>query len=123
MPGPSVPRSRLGYVAAPCSLLLAATLATAQQQVRVATYNIKFLKASIPDQRAADLKQVISRNTFELSATIQGQARMTITLPPGKVPLNNDGDQVSLINPDGGVADAVTYTASQVHAGKGISFP
>jgi len=58
MHAPCSPRSRLGFVAALVIQVLA-PFALAQQQVRAATYNIKFLKATISDQRAANLRRVI----------------------------------------------------------------
>ncbi|MEX2218527.1 MAG: endonuclease/exonuclease/phosphatase family protein [Phycisphaerales bacterium] len=58
---PALPsRSKPGYVAALIALLVAASLAIAQQPVRVATYNIRFFNASVGDERLANLRQVVA---------------------------------------------------------------
>ena len=62
-------------------------------------------------------------NTFSLSGSLAGGATQTITLPSGAMPLNNGGDSIALIDPDGAVRHQVTYTASQAGSGAVVVFP
>jgi hypothetical protein len=39
------------------------------------------------------------------------------------MPLNDSGDDVSLIDPQGNVVHQVSYTGSQVQAGQVVTFP
>ncbi len=45
-----------------------------------------------------------------------------ISLPAGKVPLNNTGDEVLLLDPEGKIRSKVAYSASDVVAGQTIEF-
>jgi endonuclease/exonuclease/phosphatase family metal-dependent hydrolase len=62
-------------------------------------------------------------NEFSLQGSVAGNGERTITLPAGVLPLNNDGDQVSLSDENGILRHQVSYTAAQVSAGVVISFP
>ncbi|MEX2218526.1 MAG: lamin tail domain-containing protein [Phycisphaerales bacterium] len=62
-------------------------------------------------------------NTHVLTGNIEAQARVTITLPAGILPLNNDGDEVSLLSPGGEIVHHVSYGAAQVRAGERVAFP
>lgn len=52
------------------------------------------------------------RYTFESSVMIESGATFTLGRPQSKLTLNNDGDTLELIAPDGEVVDLVTYGTS-----------
>jgi hypothetical protein len=60
-------------------------------------------------------------NTFILSGTVGAGARTTITLPGGSLPLNNDGDEVTLLDPQGSTIHHVSY--GQAASGARLTFP
>lgn len=63
-----------------------------------------------------------SNNKFALSGSIAAGQSVVITMTPPSMPLNNDGDRVTLVNRDGVTLDEVTYTAAQVVSGQEIVF-
>lgn len=64
-----------------------------------------------------------AQNVFNLSGVAPGNGTLTITLSPHTMPLNNAGDEVSLIDPGGAVRHTVSYGASQVQPGGIIVVP
>ena len=61
-------------------------------------------------------------NEFELSGTIGAGATVAISMTDFSMPLNNSGDDISLIDPAGELAHHVTYTEEQVQKGVEITF-
>jgi len=61
-------------------------------------------------------------HTLALSGTLGAGAEVTILIPSGKLPLNNSGDDLELLDPSGIVIDAAAYTRSQVREGVEIAF-
>lgn len=61
-------------------------------------------------------------NQASLTGTVDAGQEKEIALPPGKVPLNNTGDEVALIDPDGNIQHRVSYTAKDVAPGEVIRF-
>jgi endonuclease/exonuclease/phosphatase family metal-dependent hydrolase len=62
-------------------------------------------------------------NQFALSGSVAAGGRVTIILPANNLPLNNDGDDVILLDPQGQVKHQVSYTGSQAQSGQTIVFP
>ena len=62
-------------------------------------------------------------NEFALGGTVQTATPLVITMGVFSMPLNNSGDEVSLIDDQGIVRHQVEYQGSQVTAGGVISFP
>lgn len=62
-------------------------------------------------------------NTFSLSGSIPANSELVIRLSPNTMPLNNDGDEVSLIDPQANVRHQVSYTGMQAQSGVRITFP
>jgi endonuclease/exonuclease/phosphatase family metal-dependent hydrolase len=62
-------------------------------------------------------------NTFTLTGSIEPRGTLTIILPPGKLPLNNSGDDVKLLDGDGITVHQVTYTQTMVVEGAELHFP
>jgi hypothetical protein len=62
-------------------------------------------------------------NKFALSGTIAAGATRAITMSVFSMPLNNSGDDVSLIDPQGHVVHHVSYTGNQVQTGQVVTFP
>ena len=63
-----------------------------------------------------------SYKKVNLSGTINGGTSLTITLPKNKMPLNNKGDDIILIDANGKDIHSVSYTESQVKEGVEIEF-
>ena len=61
-------------------------------------------------------------NVFMLEGTVPGNDTFLITMPDFSMPLNNSGDDVSLIDQQGRTAHHVTYSASDVEPGKIVRF-
>jgi hypothetical protein len=61
-------------------------------------------------------------NRFVLSGTIPSQESLTITMHTFSMPLNNSGDDVSLLDPQGQVRHHVSYTAGQATSGTVVTF-
>jgi len=64
-----------------------------------------------------------AQNEFALSGTVGGNAMLTITMAQFTMPLNNSGDEVFLIDPQGVIRHHVQYDAAQVQPGVVITFP
>lgn len=64
----------------------------------------------------------LAGNEFNLSSTIPSNGERVITLPPGKLPLNNTGDTIRLLKKNGDVCQVVSYSRHDVHEGIIISF-
>jgi endonuclease/exonuclease/phosphatase family metal-dependent hydrolase len=64
-----------------------------------------------------------SGNEFALSGSIAAGASLTIKLPSGKLPLNNDGDDIILLNDQGQEQHRVSYTGAQAQSGQVVAFP
>lgn len=60
-------------------------------------------------------------NVFALSGTLAANVRVTIVLPAHTLPLNNGGDDVALVDPDGTIVHQVTY--GSVDPGERVTFP
>jgi len=77
-------------------------------------------------ESAADLEgwflQDASGHEVHLSGTITGGEEKEILLEPGKLPLNNTGDEITLIDPEGRIRHRVTYSAEDVVPGQPIVF-
>jgi len=61
-------------------------------------------------------------NRFALSGVLPAQQALTLTMQAFSVPLNNSGDDVSLIDPQGHVRDHVSYSAAQAASGQVVTF-
>jgi hypothetical protein len=61
-------------------------------------------------------------NRFTLSGVIPAQQQLTLTMQEFSMPLNNSGDDVSLIDPQGQVRDHVSYSAAQAPPGQLVTF-
>jgi endonuclease/exonuclease/phosphatase family metal-dependent hydrolase len=64
-----------------------------------------------------------AQNEFALTGMIGAGATSTITITTSSMPLNNSGDEVRAVDPQGLVRHQVQYQASQVQPGVTISFP
>jgi Lamin Tail Domain len=56
-------------------------------------------------------------NRFALEGVIPAREQLTITMREFAMPLNNSGDDVSLLDPQGQVRHHVSYTATQAGSG------
>jgi hypothetical protein len=61
-------------------------------------------------------------NRFALTGSVPVQQQLTITMREFSMPLNNSGDDVSLIDPQGQVRDHVSYSAAQAPPGQMVTF-
>ena len=64
-----------------------------------------------------------AQNEFMLSGSVAANGTVTITMAAFTMPLNNSGDEVFLIDPEGVIRHHVRYDAPQVQPGVPISFP
>jgi hypothetical protein len=64
-----------------------------------------------------------SGNEYALAGEVGAREEFVLTLPAGALPLNNAGDELALISPDGAERQRVRYRAGQVKAGRLIRFP
>lgn len=62
-------------------------------------------------------------NGFALSGQIGAGQSRTFTLPANVMPLNNSGDEVSVVDSQGNIVHTVSYLTSQVKPGQEIAFP
>jgi endonuclease/exonuclease/phosphatase family metal-dependent hydrolase len=62
-------------------------------------------------------------NSFVLTGSLEGRATLTISLPSGKLPLNNAGDEVKLLDADGITVHRVRYQKGAVTEGSELRFP
>jgi Lamin Tail Domain len=62
------------------------------------------------------------QNEFKLAGTVPANGNLTITMTASTMPLNNAGDEVFLIDPQGNIKHKVRYDASQVQPGAVITF-
>ena len=63
-----------------------------------------------------------AENTFDLDGQLGPGAIRTITLPKGKLPLNNGGDEIELLDRDREQRDVVVYLRAQARSGAVIQF-
>ena len=61
-------------------------------------------------------------NRLSLEGSVEAGEDLEISLLAGKLPLNNTGDEVLLLDPDGRIQSKVSYSASDVTAGQQIEF-
>ena len=61
-------------------------------------------------------------NEFALAGMVPAGGELTVPLAEHTMPLNNGGDEVLLLRPDGRVVHRVAYTGDEVAAGRTISF-
>lgn len=61
-------------------------------------------------------------NTYLLGGSIEGGARLVIVQPAGTLPLNNNGDAMTLVGKDGADVHHLSYAAGQVGAGVRVAF-
>jgi hypothetical protein len=64
-----------------------------------------------------------AQNEFALGGMIGAGATSTVTMTTSSMPLNNAGDEVQVVDPQGVVRHQVQYQVSQVHPGVTIAFP
>jgi endonuclease/exonuclease/phosphatase family metal-dependent hydrolase len=64
-----------------------------------------------------------SGKVFTLTGSVPANDRVIFTLPANTMPLNNNGDDVFLIDPQGNIKHQVSYNTSQATSGTVISFP
>lgn len=62
-------------------------------------------------------------NEFTITGTVPANGTLKITLPAGKLPLNNTGDDLTLFNAAGDEVDNASYTKSDAQAGQVVTFP
>ena len=63
-----------------------------------------------------------AENEFALAASVPGGGELTVRLVGHSMPLNNGGDEVMLIRPDGQVVHRVAYSGGDATAGRTIRF-
>lgn len=63
-----------------------------------------------------------AKNTFRLSGTILAGQKVTLLMRSNSMPLNNDGDTVTLLDGRGGVRHRVSYQKAEVQSGKEMRF-
>ena len=61
-------------------------------------------------------------NRFSISGQIHKRGKLVVTMTKPSMPLNNNGDEVWLIDPDGVARSTVAYDAEQVRAGAVLLF-
>ena len=61
-------------------------------------------------------------NVFLLLVKVPGHGRLLVTMTEPTMPLNNDGDEVLLIDPEGVVRSRVAYSKDEVRSGKWVVF-
>jgi hypothetical protein len=61
-------------------------------------------------------------NRFTLTGVIPAQQQLTITMQEVSMPLNNSGDDVSLLDPQGQLRHHVSYSAGQAASGQVVTF-
>jgi hypothetical protein len=61
-------------------------------------------------------------NRFILTGSILAQQQLMITMREFSMPLNNSGDDISLLDPQGQVRHHVSYTAAQATSGTVVTF-
>lgn len=61
-------------------------------------------------------------NRFALDGMIPARKQLTITMRAFSMLLNNSGDDVSLLDPQGQVRHHVSYTATQAQPGQVVTF-
>jgi hypothetical protein len=66
--------------------------------------------------------QPIRPDRFALTGSVPAQQQLTITMREFSMPLNNAGDDVSLLDPQGQVRHHVSYTAVQAVSGQVVTF-
>ncbi len=66
--------------------------------------------------------QDLANQRVALEAVLEAGQDKEITLPAGQMPLNNSGDEVVLIDPEGKVRSKVAYSANDVNSGQPIQF-
>jgi len=59
---------------------------------------------------------------MHLSGTLAEGEEKEILLEPGRLPLNNTGDEITLIDPKGNIRHRVTYSAEDVVPGQPVLF-
>jgi len=64
----------------------------------------------------------LSSHSFELSGSLSVGDNLKINLPAGKLPLNNTGDEIRLVDAEGKLRHTVQYSASDVKSGQSIAF-
>ena len=73
---------------------------------------------SLADWRLVDK----SGNEFDLEGSLASGEQREITLPAGSLPLNNNGDEITLFSDDGVQQDHVAYSAAEVKSGTPIAY-
>jgi hypothetical protein len=63
-----------------------------------------------------------AENEFQLSGQIAGGSNMELVMASHDMPLNNGGDTVEVVRPDGTIAHSVSYTGEQVLSGQPVAF-
>jgi lamin tail-like protein len=61
-------------------------------------------------------------NRFALIGVVPAQQQLTITMREFSMPLNNSGNDVSLLDPQGQVRHHVSYSAGQAASGAVVTF-
>jgi len=64
-----------------------------------------------------------ANNTFPLAGMVPALGKLTIVMTSNSMPLNNNGDEVTLLDPQGTPKDKVSYTAANAQSGKVINSP
>jgi endonuclease/exonuclease/phosphatase family metal-dependent hydrolase len=62
-------------------------------------------------------------NVFELTGRVEPGRELEIRMPEHRMPLNNDGDVVEILRPDGTAVNRVNYRREDVQSGQVIHFP
>jgi len=81
-------------------------------------FNQNDLETSLADWKISDITGVVKTYTFPEETKIPAKEFLVLTRPVSKITLNNEGDGLKLIRPDGKTVDSVEY----VKAPKGQSF-
>lgn len=61
-------------------------------------------------------------NEFALKGAVPAGGELKVELPAGRLPLNNSGDDVALVDAQGSVRHRVSYNAEQARAGRVLKF-
>ena len=61
-------------------------------------------------------------NRFALTGMVPAQQQLMITMREFSMPLNNSGDDISLLDPQGQVRHHVSYSGAQAQPGQVVTF-
>jgi competence ComEA-like helix-hairpin-helix protein len=72
-------------------------------------FNQNSFEVDLSDWKISDTEGVVKIYTFPKGTKISAQGFFVLTRPESKITLNNDGDGLNLIQPDGKIINSVSY--------------